>query len=102
MFSNVRYSFKFDFEHNTDIIIEYNGKTYYLWLTLDTANALCGLMRKCRKLQYTPAVIIKMNLSRAQLCGRFKLFSLETLKDLRDCLDNDGRGCKYIEFIKSV
>lgn len=100
LFSNVRYSFEFDLIHNTDIIIDYNEKTYYLWLTLDTDKAQWGLKRKLQKLQYTPAVIIKMNLSRAPLCGDFKLFSLATLKDLRTCLDNNNAdSCSYIDFI---
>lgn len=101
LFSNVRYSFEFDLIHNTDIIIDYNGKTYYLWLTLDTDKAKWGLKRKLQKLQYAPAVIIKMNLSRAPLCGDFKLFSLNTLKDLQICLDNNNAdSCSYIDFIE--
>lgn len=101
LFSNVRYSFEFDFEHNTDIIIDYNGKTYYLWLTLNTDKALTGLKRKLQKLQYAPAVIVKMNLSKAKLCGDFKLFSLETLKDLQNCLGKSSTdNCEYIDFIK--
>lgn len=54
-----------------------------------------------QKLQDAPALIIKMNLSRAPLCGDFKLFNLETLKDLQTCLDNNNTdSCSYIDFIE--